>query len=231
MPTAFEHSLAAAIKDCEGWCSAEKACALAKIIREERLSRVLEIGVFGGKSLLAIALAQSNAELPDAITVGVDPWRVYDCVEGESNPANVDWWSNVEMLHTVHRKCMEALWSAGVIDRVIVLRNSSVAAASFLATHEWDLIHIDGNHSELSSMRDVQLWFPRLRAGGVLVFDDIDWSSTNKAVQLIEEQTELLFEVNKCRFYRKPGPLTVTSNGSAPSRRTRRKPSLAPVAQ
>ena len=41
----------------EGWCSSDKIHKLYKLIIESKPSNLLEIGVFGGKSLLAQAFA------------------------------------------------------------------------------------------------------------------------------------------------------------------------------
>ena len=229
MPTAFEHALTATIGPLEGWCSAAKACAIANYVVTERLSSALEIGVFGGKSLLAIAMAQVHAELDTAITVGIDSWRAEDCVEGEPHPANVEWWSNRDMLHEVHRKCMEAIWSTGLAERILVFRNNSSAVASFLHDREWDLIHIDGNHSELASTRDVALWLPRLRSGGILIFDDLDWSNEGGAVKQLDQDCERIQTLANCAFYRKPhaGQTSVSSAQAAPPTRKpapKRKP-------
>jgi hypothetical protein len=56
----------------EGWCSKEKACAFIDLVLQEKPQTCVEIGVFGGKSLLPVAMALKS--LGQGIVIGVDPW-------------------------------------------------------------------------------------------------------------------------------------------------------------
>jgi predicted O-methyltransferase YrrM len=60
-------------------------------------------------------------------------------------------------------------------DRVLDARvgDSAAVAASWPATPV-DAVLIDGDHSLLGALRDVESWAPKLRPGGVLLIDDID---------------------------------------------------------
>src|SRR5579863_4686167 len=65
------------INDClggiDGWCTPAKAQWLARFIVDRRASHILEIGVFGGKSLIPMALAAQSVS--ESQVVGVEPWR------------------------------------------------------------------------------------------------------------------------------------------------------------
>jgi hypothetical protein len=49
-----------------------------------------------------------------------------------------------------------------------------------------DILHIDGNHSEEKSVRDVLLWSSSVSPLGAVVMDDTDWQTTQKAVKLLD---------------------------------------------
>ena len=45
---------------------------------------------------------------------------------------------------------------------------------------EIDVLHQDGNHSEESSSREVELWLSKMKPGGIWIMDDIDWKVGDK---------------------------------------------------
>jgi predicted O-methyltransferase YrrM len=165
-----------------GWCTIEKAHALAELIWQEQPKLCVEIGVFGGRSLFAIATAVRATE--QGFSVGIDPWCVDSVLEGESDPANREWWAKLDMESIFHGA---ASVLAPFIRSCGILRATSQDAAQFFGDGSIDFLHIDGNHSEKVSCRDVGLYMPKLRQGGILVFDDVDWRSTKKAQELVAD--------------------------------------------
>ena len=57
----------------DGWCSIEKAYALASAIIALRPGVVVEIGIWAGRSLIPMALALKKVGAGKII--GIDPWR------------------------------------------------------------------------------------------------------------------------------------------------------------
>jgi hypothetical protein len=58
-------------------------------------------------------------------------------------------------------------------DRVIAVQMTSKAAPkSDLRNVVFDFVFIDGNHSTANVYQDLELWWPRLRAGGLIVGHD-----------------------------------------------------------
>ena len=66
-----------------------------------------------------------------------------------------------------------------------------------------DILHIDGNHSELASVRDVTTWLPRVKSGGYIWFDDTNWATTQRAIALLYVSCEVVKDVGDCRLFRK----------------------------
>lgn len=201
--------LAVAASIPHGWCNEAKSLALAKYAWDSKVC--VEIGVYAGKSLIAQAIALQEAN-QGGIIYGIDPWKKEPALEGEMAKADADWWSKLDY-HEIHRHAVEAVWRLALDNRVVLLRTTSdMASLLFNASdplRNIDLLHIDGNHSEQSSMADVERWLPRLSTGGILAMDDTDWPSTRKAVEMIEsccqflERTAKTPDGSETTFYRK----------------------------
>lgn len=170
-----------------GWVTAERGCELADAVMETRPKLCVELGVFGGRSLFSQAVALKNLETPGMV-VGVDPWRVQEALEGE-NQANREWWAKLD-IEAIHRKAMAAIWDHGLETHATVVRNASQHVAQIFG--QIDMLFIDGNHAEEPSMRDVELWVPKVRKGGYVVADDADWPSTQKAYARLRELADVV---------------------------------------
>ena len=48
-----------------------------------------------------------------------------------------------------------------------------------------DFLHIDGSHSMINAAEDVILYARKVRRGGIVVFDDVNWQSTAPALELL----------------------------------------------
>ena len=189
----------AEVKKLEGWVSPERGVELCDLILEHKPIICVEIGVFGGRSLIAQAMAlRANGS---GKVYGIDPWKTEAALEGE-NVANKEWWSKNVDLHGIHRGTMEAIWRLGLDEWAIVIRAKSQDCA-FLFRDGIDWLFIDGNHSEEASTRDVYRYVPLVKSGGIMIFDDADWPSTQKAVALIEKEGRLLKDGGGYRIYQK----------------------------
>lgn len=182
----------------EGWTSHERGWELADLILTEKPVVCVELGVFGGRSLIPQALA--IRENKSGRVYGIDPWRVEPALEGE-NEANQSWWKNNVNLDEIHNKFMAVLWRLGLQDWTTIIRDCSQKVANLF--ERVDLLNIDGNHSEVASVRDVELWLPRVAQKGVITMDDTDWPSTQKAVGLLKDQCEVIKDEAKYKWFRK----------------------------
>ena len=48
-------------------------------------------------------------------------------------------------------------------------------------------------------------YVPLLKPGGILIFDDADWPSTQAALKLLDAQCDLLKDAGSYRIYKKKG--------------------------
>lgn len=182
----------------EGWVTAERGLEMAEIILQNKPNTCVQIGTFGGRSLIAQALALR--EIGHGKIYAIDPWKKEACLEGE-NVENQKWWAKVDM-HDIHRKAMECVWKHGLDEYVVVIRNASHHVPHLFAGGI-DVLEIDGNHSEVASCRDVELYAPMLNPGAYVHFDDSDWPTTHKALSLLEQTCELLKDGRTYRIYRR----------------------------
>lgn len=184
----------------DGWTTVERCCIMADLIVAKKPLTVVELGVFGGRSLIAQALALEQARCGQIF--GIDPWRKAAAVEGE-NEANVKWWSTID-IELVHRNCMNAIWANGLEGSAIIIRSESQSAYPLFNEPKWiDILNIDANHSEIASCRDVDLYLCRCRKGAHIWFDDCDWASTHKAQEKVKEQCEVVIDEGHWKLYRK----------------------------
>ena len=172
----------------EGWCSEEKATKLYTLITWTRPQKVVEIGVFGGKSLIAQAFALKDNG--GGKIIGIDSWSKEDCLEAMVDAAAIDWWSKLDYDY-IYNGCVNAISVNGLNDYVELIKKKSADCVD-LVGNDIDILHIDGNHEEFSSCRDVKLYLPKLKVGGFLWFDDAGWKQTQKAIKLIEEEFKLV---------------------------------------
>jgi len=157
--------------------------------------------VFEGKSTLALAHA---CKLNGSGTVyAIDSWKKDDCIDDETS-ANQAWWATLD-LDKHYESFVGHAVRAGVVKNIQFCRMSSWDASRFLP--DMDMVHIDANHAEWPSTSDVVNWLPKLKVGGYLIMDDVNWDSTQTAIRLALKRCEFIsrFDLNESVFaiYRK----------------------------
>lgn len=178
-----------AITKLEGWCTAEKAKAIATFVYENDCRTCVEIGVYGGKSLIPAAIACRHKG--SGVAHGIDPWDIAASVKHEKNKANIEWWSALDH-ETIYRGFVYAVLNMDLTRWCNWHRMESERAANIFGGI--DFLHIDGNHSEESALLDVEKWVPKVQRDGVIFFDDLDWASTNKAYSKLLEYCKVIRE-------------------------------------
>jgi predicted O-methyltransferase YrrM len=163
-----------------GWCSREKALTIARIVLEERPKICVEIGVFGGRSLMPCAAAlRHNGE---GEIYGIEAWSPDVAIENTTNEVNDDWWSKVDFAG-IKREFYRFAAATNLTPHVRVIEAPSGRAAALFDTI--DYLHIDGSHSMVNAAEDVILYARKVRSGGIVVFDDVNWQSTAPARDLL----------------------------------------------
>lgn len=176
------------VPSLHGWLLPERGCEMADAIFETKPRICVELGVFGGRSLISQAFALR--ELNSGIVAGIDPWRIEDALDGEKDESNRNWWTRNIDIEAIHRSTMKAVWDHRIEPWCAVIRSASQHAAPLFGAI--DMLFIDANHSEVASMRDVEMWVPKVRPGGYVFADDYDWPSTKAAYERLRELCEVV---------------------------------------
>jgi len=186
----------------EGWCSYEKALAMAELVIATKPKICVELGVFGGRSLVALGIGMQRAQ--SGVVYGVDPWTKEAVTDGHMSDADRKWWSELD-LAGIYASCVEAIHLSKTSRYVRLLCCTSDKAAFNFGSEEIDMLHIDSNHSEKVSCGEVAMWLPKVRPGGFVWFDDIDWPTTQRALAMMDKQCErvkdLVTKDGACRLY------------------------------
>jgi predicted O-methyltransferase YrrM len=128
-------------------------CAAAMAVRPKTY---LEIGVRRGRSAAVV-----GALTPECAIYGFDLW-----LEGYANAPNPG--------PDFVRNELRALGHSG--ETTFISGDSKVTVPAFLKAHPdlfFDIITVDGDHSVAGASRDMANVLPRLKIGGVIVFDDV----------------------------------------------------------
>ena len=138
------------------WHYADITTVLYGVCCNLRVESYLEVGVRRGRSLAVV-----GALCPTAHLVGFDMWIPDYGAAENPGPAFVQ----QELARVGHRGKLE-----------LVSGNSRTTVPDFFRRNTsiyFDLITIDGDHSARGARMDLEHAIPRLKVGGVLVFDDI----------------------------------------------------------
>lgn len=138
------------------WQYADLVTAAYAAAETLRPAAYLEIGVRRGRSMAAVALAA-----PTCNFVGFDRWT--QNYAGMPNPGPE--FVRDELKRVGHRGNVE-----------FISGNSHQTVPAYLAANPdafFDLIVVDGDHSNQGAAEDIACVLPRLKVGGALLFDDI----------------------------------------------------------
>ena len=91
----------------------------------------------------------------------IDPWKLYPDFRGKRTD---------ESLERAYKKFLDN--TRPYIKRIMILRMMSERAALYIDDGSIDSIYIDANHEEKYVEQDVELWYPKLRVGGLFFGDD-----------------------------------------------------------
>lgn len=189
-----------------GWCPENKAEYLKSWIREHKPMAIVEIGVYGGASLIPMALEGFNY---GAKVVGIDPWDSKVCLQGMKSRENRDWWRNHSELDLVQSSCRDALQKLGLNNVELWVGTSDFYKNSF-QDNEIGLLSIDGNHGQ-QALIDGKNYIRKVKVGGLIACDDEWWKEGEVAtVQALIDWLKAnnctyLESIDGCAMLRKDG--------------------------
>lgn len=167
-PTELFTRIETLLPELQGWCSQDKAAALAAAVLALRPKVAVEIGVFGGSSFLPTALAMEACDCGHL--TGIDPWSPDASTDGYVGE-NEAFWRAVDH-EAVMQKFLGHVRELGLEQRVTIERKRSDDARPPKVI---DLLHVDGQHTD-QAVRDVKRFASKVRVGGLVCMDDINWT-------------------------------------------------------
>lgn len=163
-----------------GWCCKTKSQKFYDIIKKNKAKLCVEIGVFGGSSLIPQALAMKENN-DNGIVVGIDPWTHSAALEHMENDGNKNWWSQVN-LNEIYDQFIDKLKEYKIDSFCKIYKDRSENVINEFKYESIDVLHIDGNHCEKISYQDSVNYFPKVKRGGYIFFDDTTWIENGKDI-------------------------------------------------
>lgn len=184
-----------------GWGGkVERPYRMAELIVEQRPKVVVEIGVFGGQSLIPQALALKV--LGCGKIYGIDPYNI-DVIKQEMAELDDEaMWLKQDM-NVVREDTLRWIRDLGLDDVVHMIRHESKDAAFIFDYMPIDILHIDGAHTEKGVMLDVDLFGLKVRIGGHIWLDDSHFPSLAPAIRKLETFCDLVEDWGGYRLYRR----------------------------
>ena len=127
----------------------------------------VEIGVWRGDYSRSIVQTLQPKEF-----YGVDPYRLYPGMVSAPGPEYRDQ-ASLDSLHSQVEEKFDK-WGA------VLLRGTSEVASLMFDDNTVDFVYIDGDHTYDGVVSDINHWWPKVRAGGILSGDDHTTGTTGK---------------------------------------------------
>lgn len=132
--------------------TADELLLLGEFAKRKDNIIIVEIGSYLGASSLVISSANKKATL-----YCVDTWNNDAMSEGN--------WDTMKVFLKNTRKCKNIktlrMWSTEAVEKI---------------ENEIDMIFIDGDHSYSGVKADVDLYFPKIKRGGIICMHDYGWA-------------------------------------------------------
>ncbi|WP_167334909.1 class I SAM-dependent methyltransferase [Mesorhizobium loti] len=176
-------------RELEGWCSREKSTVIADIVISERAQICVEIGVYGGRSLIPVAAALKQNGKGEIY--GIETWDPTIATEYVTNESNDTWWRGIDF-NAIKRNFYRFIAEQDLASQVRIIEAPSADAASLFKT--LDYLHIDGAHSTYNAAEDVVLYAKKVRRRGIIILDDTNWPTTKPAVDILDSICERIRE-------------------------------------
>lgn len=163
------------------WCSPAKIYLLMDLVYVTKPEVCVEVGVYIGATILPVATTLKY--LQSGMIFAVDAWSNAIAIQ------NMDWddpnrsgWGSVD-LETAYLAFLKKLSSRSLNSFCTVLRCPADTAVLFVED-EIDFLHLDGDHTEKSSLQDVALYLPKVKKGGYILLSNLFIMVKGKALKM-----------------------------------------------
>lgn len=139
---------------------------------------IVEVGVFGGVSLLNIAdICKENGNK----IFGIDPWDLVNKVNGAKVSSELICECRKQS-KGVKKQLNKVINKLGYNNTITLIEGFSPQKSKLFKNKSVDIVYIDGDHSYDGVYADLGAWLPKMKKGGFLWGDDFVWESVRTAV-------------------------------------------------
>lgn len=189
------------VESLPGWCTAEKAGIMYDLVNQTDAQLIVELGVFGGRSFIPMALACKDKGSGKCI--GIDSWRKDESLHGTNDPANDDWWAQLDF-DSVYQKAKTAIVENALTTYAKLVKSSTQDYAKKVEDYTVDIIHQDSAHNFETITEELTLWIPKLKIGGYWIADDTDWKEAQGGYNKLPDYgLELIENHDKWQIWKK----------------------------
>ena len=193
----------------EHQCNFNTLTKFREILEPMETGVFVEIGVLGGVTLLCLYDLCKERHIK---MYGIDPFETIEVYNGlEKTEVNDDRIPlNVHIKQLNNRLNLEKIIEEHSLDIELIVGTSWENQGLF-EDESIDVLHIDGDHSYNGVSKDIELFWPKVKRGGIVLFDDYDWGSVSKAVN----QFITSHGIEKTHYYPFYEKLVVTKSSSS----------------
>lgn len=158
---------------------------LKKLVSSLNCGVVVEIGVYGGASLLSIV---ESCQKTNTHLYGIDPWEKIETGNGAflSEDKKKVYRSSIKKVRINLEKIIEAELYG---DTITLVHDFSKNVVGRFEDNSVDIVLVDGCHSYDGVYEDLSLWMPKVKDGGSMWGDDFNLYSVRTAAQDFCAQT------------------------------------------
>jgi len=178
-----------------GWHHPRQAALSKRLTKHIKNGLIVEIGVFGGVSLLNIA---EQCMTNGTRMVGIDPWELTVPNDGHGKKlSNYRFMKGnlVDARNNLIKICKELKY-----DHISLIKDFSHLAVGTFEDATIDLLYIDGEHTYNAVKMDLELWFSKMKQNSVIWGDDWHKDGVRKAVDEFCKGNGLKYETEANSF-------------------------------
>ncbi|MES2200314.1 MAG: class I SAM-dependent methyltransferase [Chlamydiota bacterium] len=187
------------IRDLKGsWCSEEKTNLLMDLVLLTKPDICVEIGAWTGSSILPVGATLQF--LKKGKVYAIDAWSNQIATQyWQDTDPNKAWWSTVDM-KAIRKTYHNLIKSWNLKANCVEIWASSENAVSKFDTI--DFLHLDGDYSEEGSLKDVELYLPKVKSGGYVLLSNLFVMIRTKQPKLksfsvLLEECEIVCEIER----------------------------------
>lgn len=143
---------------------------LADMVKKHGMRRFAELGLWKGRTFFHLL-----DTCPGLSIIGVDAWIKRPDNQAPGAETYERWNMDGLRAHVTSRAK-----DYGARAKILIMETHQ--AAAHVEDGSLCGIFIDADHSEAGCRRDIELWRPKLKAGGLLAGHDIDWPTVKTVV-------------------------------------------------